>query len=95
MADLPPDWAIERVCRLVKGRSTLAGRWTAEEVRAEHQFGWAQAVIIAAEIIAKHEQPPVDPLLECLRETFGGCAPEFFAAFKEGLVKRGLQVTPL
>ncbi len=36
--------------------------------------------------------PPVDPIRDALRETFGAAAPEFVAAFKAAIAKRGLVI---
>lgn len=80
MSDNPPDWAIERAQVLINAAC----------IPGEHySFGAERAL---AQYVAAHEEPPVDPLLECLRETFGGCAPEFFSAFKAALDWRGLEV---
>lgn len=46
-----------------------------------------------ARYIAAHEDPPVDPVKEALAEAYGSAAPEFVAAFKAAIAKRGLQIT--
>lgn len=94
MSDNPPDWAIDRALRLTSGEHGAAEEgYDAAAVKA-NQVGFPTTFAFAR-YIAEHEEPPVDPLQECLRETFGAAAPEFVAAFKEALEKRRLQVTPL
>ena len=60
MADLPPDWAIERALSLAPTGAEL------EDVK-RHWPGHT-AHIAFARYIAVHEQPPIDPLLIEARE---------------------------
>ncbi len=86
-----PEWAIERALDAVNAESrdsSLGSQY--------RQYGYADMVSppvrTLARYIAEHEEPPVDPLQECLRETYGAAAPEFVSAFKASLEKRGLKV---
>ena len=60
-----PDWAIEEAFKRVGwgfGPAARARQYSADG------YGAYQAIILAASLIAKHEEDPVDPLLKEARE---------------------------
>lgn len=77
-----PEWAADRASRLFCAERE-------ERPDAGSTTVWQDAF---ARYIAEHEEPPVDPLKECLAETYGAAAPEFVSAFKHALAKRGLEI---
>lgn len=84
MSEDIPQWAAEEAYkRLAKACDAAHKLRFARDGIAVHELG---------RMIAKHELPPVDPLQEALRETYGGAAPEFVSAFRSALKKRGLQI---
>lgn len=82
---LPPDWAIERARELI-GMQFVDDLDRIKDCPNEHPSSLA-----FARYIAQHEDPPIDPLVEALRETYGG-APEFVDAFRKALANRGLEI---
>ncbi|KQM18405.1 hypothetical protein [Novosphingobium sp. Leaf2] len=82
---MPPDWAIERAC-------TASGHSKHHRDSAKAQPKQNPTIIAFAHYIAQHEDAPVDPLQECLRETYGAAAPESVSAFRAALGKHGLEI---
>lgn len=81
----PADWAIERAAELTNACS-IGSYYDARAIR-EMDTGKA-----LARYIEQHEEAPVDPIADCLREAFGAAAPEFVSAFKAAMAKRDLSV---
>ena len=72
MTDNPPDWArVEAVRRLNAEYPGNPACWRYPEHRN------SPSVIVAARLIAKHEQPPEDPDLETAREAVNRCYQTF------------------
>ncbi len=66
MGEEIPVWALEAAISRVAGQWSGGTPWTAEEA-ATLDEGWARMTRLAAKLIAEHEQPPVDWLLEAAR----------------------------
>lgn len=66
--ELPPDWAIEEAIK----RANHLGIWDVKFLKDRCKTNPAEVgpemTILAARLIAQHEEPPVDPLVQIVRD---------------------------
>lgn len=86
MSEDIPMWAKERACGLV---NTGAGDTPYEP---SDVFRGNPAIHAFARYIAKHEEPPVDPLLGVVEEAIAGTAEKGALQLREALAKRGFKI---
>lgn len=62
--EFPPDWAIEEAIK----RSGIGELYNTADVKELREGTTAMSITLAARLIAQHEEPPVDPLVQIVRE---------------------------
>jgi predicted HAD superfamily Cof-like phosphohydrolase len=73
--NIPADWAIEAALKAPNGVDTTSSNiWTVNEIKEAHKhLRYAASVMAHATLIAKHEQPPVDPDVEAVKRILLKC----------------------
>lgn len=89
MAENPPDWAVRSAlkrCDIFPENSSFI-EW--------RDRTYAKAVELLAHMIAKHEEPPVEPLFPKCAEVFGGGQYWSAETIARRLIERGMTITAL